>query len=98
MSINNEYSDYKNYDEYDEYTSLLKGEKRRKKCSVGCFMSWGLFGLCAAFILFAYTWHFINSFNNTNFQTKLSYTYPNCDVDLTVTYSSLENYSRNYIE
>ena len=98
MSINNEYSDYKNYEKYDEYTSLLKGEKKSKKYNIGCFLSWAGFGLCAAFILFTYTWHFINSFNNTNFQSKLSYTYPNSDVDLTVTYSSVYNYSNNYIE
>ena len=62
------------------------------------FFELGSFWFNFSIYIIAYTWHFINSFNNANFQSKLSYTYPDSDVDLTVTYSSLENYSNNYIE
>ena len=80
-----------------EYTPLINPIKPKKKCKKlrNCkkcsLISLGIFSLISSIL-----WITIDL--TTNFQYKLSYTYPDSNTDLTLTYSTFFYYSNNYVE
>ena len=88
---------YNNDLELNEYTSLLKPKARKRRgCSKPCILKYGLLALGITSIITSITWLAVDE--TTNFQCKLSYTYPDSYNNLTLTYSTFFDYKLNYVE
>lgn len=78
-----------------EYKPLIT-KFRRRRCTKRKFMKYSFISLGVTSLLFALFWIYVD--NASNFQCKLSYTHPDSDVDLTMTYSSVFDYSKNFVK